>query len=89
MPDPTLTIRVLVVDDDPLVRELLRSYLAAFNDLEVVGMAADGLAAKEPRSTLLVPCVMLSHAAPTASSSRLWIRTRSPTRYVPRTVGCT
>src|SRR5690349_14734622 len=38
-------IRVLIVDDHGMVRRGLRSYLAIFDDLEVVGDAPDGQAA--------------------------------------------
>ncbi|MDT0347119.1 response regulator transcription factor [Streptomyces litchfieldiae] len=37
-----MTIRVLLVDDDPLVRSGLRLMLAAAPDIEVAGEAADG-----------------------------------------------
>ncbi|WP_182524250.1 response regulator [Nocardioides dongkuii] len=37
-----MTIRVLVVDDDPLVRSALRLMLGGQPDVEVVGEAADG-----------------------------------------------
>jgi len=38
------TLRVLLVDDDPLVRAGLRMILSSASDLEVVGEAADGAA---------------------------------------------
>ena len=41
------TVRVLVADDDPLVREYLRTVLSAEPDLDVVATAADGAAAVE------------------------------------------
>ena len=44
VPGPGVT-RVLVVDDHPMVREGLRSYLALVDDIEIVGEAADGQAA--------------------------------------------
>lgn len=37
-----LPVRVLLVDDDTLVRKALRQILEATNDLEVVGEAGDG-----------------------------------------------
>ena len=40
-----MTIRVVVVDDQPLVRAGLRMVLQATEDIEVVGEAADGAAA--------------------------------------------
>lgn len=36
------TVRVLIVDDHPVVREGLASILARFGDLEIVGTAPDG-----------------------------------------------
>ena len=38
----TETIRVLVVDDEPLAREGLRLHLDAYDDVRVVGEASDG-----------------------------------------------
>lgn len=38
-------IRVLIVDDDPLVRHGLQSILRVHHDIQVVGEAADGLEA--------------------------------------------
>jgi DNA-binding NarL/FixJ family response regulator len=38
----TAAIRVLIVDDDSLVRQLLTQILTAYADIEVVGQAATG-----------------------------------------------
>ncbi|WP_017590010.1 response regulator transcription factor [Nocardiopsis ganjiahuensis] len=51
-------IRVLVVDDDPLVREGLGFILATADDIEVVGQAADGAEGVE-RARSLTPDVVL------------------------------
>lgn len=40
-------IRVFLVDDDPLVREVLTSYLAKAGDIDVVGTASNGAEALE------------------------------------------
>ncbi len=40
-----MTIRVLVVDDQPIVRDAFRTILDSYADIEVVGDAADGAAA--------------------------------------------
>ena len=40
-----MTIRVLIADDQPLVRTGLRTILEAEPDFQVVGEAADGMAA--------------------------------------------
>lgn len=42
-----MAVRVLLVDDDPLVRAGLRMILSAADDIEVVGEADDGAAAVE------------------------------------------
>lgn len=44
-------IRALVVDDEPLVRERLRSLLGQHPDLEVVGECVDGLSALDALDT--------------------------------------
>jgi len=41
-PDPTMTIRILTVDDHPLIRQGIASMLALESDMELVGEAADG-----------------------------------------------
>ena len=40
-----MKIRAIIVDDEPLARNLLQEYLAAYDQIEVVGEAADGEAA--------------------------------------------
>lgn len=54
----TATIRVLLVDDHPLVRAGLAGLIAATDDLRVVGEAADGQSAVE-RARELSPDVVL------------------------------
>lgn len=44
-PDDTGPIRVLIVDDHPVVRSGLRALLAGVDDIEPVGEAADGITA--------------------------------------------
>jgi len=42
-----MSIRVLIVDDSPFVREVLRALLESYSDIEVVGEASDGRRAEE------------------------------------------
>jgi DNA-binding NarL/FixJ family response regulator len=51
-------IRVLIVDDHPMVRRGLRSLLSSYSDIEVVGEAEDGTAALQA-ATELYPHVIL------------------------------
>lgn len=51
-------LRILVVDDQPLIRSALKSLLGLEADMEVVGEASDGLEASQ-RSTELSPDVIL------------------------------
>lgn len=51
--------RVLVVEDSPLVRELLRVALSQASDIEVVGEAGDGMAAIEMAARLQPDVVTL------------------------------
>ena len=56
-------IRVLIVDDHPVVRQGLRSLLAGHSDLEIVGEAVDGsevlpLLAKHPTDVILLDIQM-------------------------------
>jgi two-component system response regulator AlgR len=44
-------IRCLIVDDEPLVRERLRTLLAGHADVQVVGEAGDGPSALGPSAS--------------------------------------
>lgn len=62
-------IRVLIVDDDPLVREGLRFILGAAEDLEVVGQASDGAEGIE-QTRFLTPDVILMDLRMTGMGGR-------------------
>ena len=53
-----MTIRVLVTDDQPLIREALVALLSSVDEIEVVGSAGDGAAAVR-MATSLAPDVVL------------------------------
>jgi two-component system, chemotaxis family, protein-glutamate methylesterase/glutaminase len=46
-PGPSPRTRILIVDDSPLIREILREALSTQSDLEIVGEAGDGARAIE------------------------------------------
>ena len=52
-------VSVFIVDDDPVVREGLRTFLELQPDLEFVGEAADGVEALEKVGQLLPDVVLL------------------------------
>lgn len=57
-------IRILLVDDHAMVRRGMRDFLALHDDLEVVGEAADGLAALEATATLTPDVVIMDLLMP-------------------------
>lgn len=62
--DPAVTIRVLLVDDHPMVRAGLGNLLAAAADVVVVGEAADGSAAVELAATVAADVVLMDLSMP-------------------------
>ena len=57
-------IRVLIVDDSALVRKILSAELSKFNDIEVVGAAADPYAAREKIAQLRPDVITLDVEMP-------------------------
>lgn len=57
-------IKTLIVDDEPLAREGLRTRLGAERDVEIVGEAPDGLAAVDAIEALLPDLVFLDVQMP-------------------------
>ena len=72
-------IRVLLVDDYSPFRELLRSALQQFPDLEVVAEASDGLEAVQKYGELRPDLILSDIGLPTLTGIEItrWIRTYS------------
>jgi len=59
-----MTVRILLVDDHPIVRQGLRTLLEGRSGWEVVGEAADGIEALEKVNTLQPDVVVLDVTMP-------------------------
>jgi DNA-binding NarL/FixJ family response regulator len=57
-------IRLIIADDNPMVREGLRSAIAASDDLVTIGMATDGTEALRLASDLRPDVIVLDHRMP-------------------------
>jgi two-component system LytT family response regulator len=62
-----MSMRVLIVDDEPLARRALRQLLAAHADVEIVGECADGVAARETLAAREVDVLLLDIRMPEVS----------------------
>jgi two-component system, chemotaxis family, protein-glutamate methylesterase/glutaminase len=76
--------RILIVDDSPLVRQLLREGLAMFSDLEIVGEASDGLRAERMVTELRPDVITMDVVMPMMGGLEAIrsIMARSPTAIV-------
>src|SRR5512140_1289319 len=54
----TTLIRVLIVDDHPMVRRGLKSLLSSYSDIEIIGEAGDGVTALD-KAVQLAPDIVL------------------------------
>lgn len=67
MTTATRAIRVLLVDDHPIVRDGLRGYLDRQRGLLVIGEAGSGMAALEMARSLAPDVVLMDHSMPDMS----------------------
>ncbi len=78
------TIRIMVVDDHPLVRQGVRSLLSNYPDLEIVGEADNGLSALRYAADLMPQVILLDIRMPGETGIDLVrrIRLSAPTAKV-------
>lgn len=76
-------IRVLVVDDQPLIRDALRVMLGTTDDLRVVADAADGLGALDVLRSVVVDVALVDARMPGLDGPELIERLREPHPRVP------
>lgn len=69
--------RALIVDDEPLARERLRSHLAAHTDFQVVAEGGTGREARELVASLQPDVVFLDIEMPDANGATLWRELRA------------
>jgi DNA-binding NarL/FixJ family response regulator len=82
-----MTIRVLLVDDQPLLRTGFRLILEAESDITVVGQAGDGKDAQEQTRALLPDVVLMDIRMPGVDgieATRRIVREAAPTAHVPK-----
>jgi DNA-binding NarL/FixJ family response regulator len=78
-----VAIRVLIVDDQPLLRKGLRMMLEAEPDLKVVGEAGDGVAAVAEASRLQPDVVLMDIRMPNMDGVEATRRLAAPTAVNP------
>lgn len=61
---PTITVRIVLVDDHPIVRQGLRTLLEARPGWEVIGEASDGMEAVDQADTLKPDVMVLDVTMP-------------------------
>ncbi|GII78163.1 DNA-binding response regulator [Sphaerisporangium rufum] len=82
-----MTIRVLLVDDQPLLRTGFRLILEAEPDITVVGEAGDGSVAQDQARALLPDVVLMDVRMPGVDgieATRRIVRDAAPGAHVPR-----
>jgi DNA-binding NarL/FixJ family response regulator len=82
-----MTIRVLLADDQPLLRTGFRLILEAEPDVTVVGEAGDGAVAQEQARALMPDVVLMDIRMPGVDgieATRRIVREASPGAHVPR-----
>ncbi|WP_405085593.1 response regulator [Microbispora sp. NBC_01389] len=82
-----MTIRVLLVDDQPLLRTGFRFILEAEPDVTVVGEAGDGATAMDQSRALLPDVVLMDVRMPGTDgieATRRIVREAAPTAHVPK-----
>ncbi|QYC42830.1 Transcriptional regulatory protein DegU [Nonomuraea coxensis DSM 45129] len=82
-----MTIRVLLVDDQPLLRTGFRLILEAEPDITVVGQAGDGKDATEQTRALLPDVVLMDIRMPGVDgieATRRIVREAAPSAHVPK-----
>ncbi|MBO3752304.1 response regulator transcription factor [Streptosporangiaceae bacterium NEAU-GS5] len=82
-----MTIRVLLVDDQPLLRTGFRFILEAEHDVTVVGEAGDGATAMDQSRALLPDVVLMDIRMPGVDgieATRRIVREAAPSAHVPK-----
>ena len=79
-PFPNGTLRIVVVDDFPPLRETLRQLFAEFTDLEVVGEAGDGHSAIEMTLHLVPEVIVMDVKMPRLNGVEATRRINEPFR---------